>query len=178
MGHRRHLGRGRRRDGRPQLSSGAQAIISTITSTNTLAALLRGLAPQGKLVLLGAGKDPLSVSTGQLVGGERGITGSLTGTPHECEKTLDFSLLTGVRPRIDTLPLSAANQAYAKMKSGEAKFRLILYMNGACARLIAISNVCNRHDETFIYIKEVRIKDCCAVYDLVSNAHTDCEFRC
>lgn len=110
---------------------GAQAIVSTVSSTHTLAALLKGLAPQGKLILLGAGRDPLPVATGPLVVGERSIAGSLTGTPHESEKTLDFSVLAGIRPRIETLPLSAANEAHARMKSGAAKFRMVLTMTDA-----------------------------------------------
>lgn len=89
---------------------------------------MAGLAPQGRLVVLGAGKDPLPVSAGHLVGGERGVIGSITGTPHENERTLDFSVLAGVRPRIETLPLEQAALAYQRMRSGEVRFRMVLTM--------------------------------------------------
>jgi alcohol dehydrogenase len=105
---------------------GAQAIISTITQAAAVAPLMSSLAPQGRLVLLGASKDLLPVSIGHLVVGERSLLGSITGSPYENEKTLDFSLLTGVRPRIETLPLEQANEAYQRMKSGEVKFRMVL----------------------------------------------------
>lgn len=105
---------------------GAQALISTISHAATVSALMPGLAAQGSLVLLGAGPDPLAVSTGQLVVGERSVMGSITGTPYENEKTLDFSVLSGVRPLIEVLPLEQANQAYQKMKSGKASFRMVL----------------------------------------------------
>ena len=74
------------------------------------------------------GKDPLPVAAGLLVGGERHVLGSITGSPYETEKALDFSVLASVRPMIETLPLERAEEAYARMKSGEAKFRMVLTM--------------------------------------------------
>lgn len=114
-----------------QAMGGARAIIATIGHAETVAALMKGLAPQGTLVLLGAGKDPLPVSAGHLVVGERSVLGSITGTPHDNERTLDFSVLTGVRPRIETMPLEEANEAFQRMKSGDVKFRVVLTMGRA-----------------------------------------------
>ncbi|RKT98711.1 alcohol dehydrogenase [Burkholderia sp. Nafp2/4-1b] len=108
---------------------GAQAIVSTIGHTDTVSALIGGLAPLGRLVLLGAGKDPLPVSAGHLVVGERSVLGSITGTPYENEKTLDFSVLAGVRPKIEIMPLEQANEAYQRMKSGDVRFRMVLTMH-------------------------------------------------
>lgn len=105
---------------------GAQAIVTTIGHSLSVSALLAGLAPRGRLVLLGAGKDPLPVSAGHMVVGERSILGSITGTPYENERTLDFSLLTGVRPVIEVMPLEKANEAYQRMKSGDVTFRMVL----------------------------------------------------
>jgi alcohol dehydrogenase len=113
---------------RLQSFGGAKAIVTTIGNPQAVSSLLGGLAPQGRLVLLGAGKDPLSVSAGHLVLGERSLLGSITGTPFENERTLDFSVLAGVRPRIDTMPLERAAEAVARMKSGQAKFRMVLTM--------------------------------------------------
>ncbi len=107
---------------------GAQAIVTTIGDAGTISALMTGLSPQGRLVLLGAGKDPLQVSAGHLVVGERSIQGSLTGSPYENEKTLNFSVLSGVRPMVEVMPLDKANEAYQKMKSGDVKFRMVLTM--------------------------------------------------
>ncbi|RQT95199.1 alcohol dehydrogenase [Burkholderia cenocepacia] len=108
---------------------GARAIVSTVAHGDTVSGLLAGLAPQGRLMLLGAGKDPLSVSTGHLVGGERSIAGSLTGTPYESEKVLGFSVLSGARPLIEVTPLEQANAAYQRMRSGDVKFRMVLSMS-------------------------------------------------
>lgn len=109
-----------------QSIGGAHAIVTTIGAPAAVSALMPGLAPQGRLVLLGAGKDPLPVSTGHLVVGERSVLGSITGTPYENERTLDFSVLTGVRPRIEVIPFEKANEAYQRMKSGDVKFRMVL----------------------------------------------------
>ncbi|SEK14161.1 alcohol dehydrogenase [Paraburkholderia diazotrophica] len=113
---------------RLQAMGGAKAIVTTIGNTAVVSALLRGLAPQGRLIVLGVGKDPLPISTGQLVVGERSITGSITGSPYENEKALDFSVLTGVRPMIETMPLENAFIAYQRMKRGDVKFRMVLTM--------------------------------------------------
>jgi alcohol dehydrogenase len=111
-----------------QAHGGAQAVITTVSSAAAVTALMDGLAPAGRLVVLGAGKDPLLVSSGKLVVGERGVLGSITGTPYDNEKTLAFSVLAGVRPRIVTMPLERAAEAYQRMQSGDVKFRMVLTM--------------------------------------------------
>jgi alcohol dehydrogenase len=108
---------------------GARAIVTTVSHADTVSKLSGGLAPQGRLVLLGAGKDPLPVSTAAFVGGERSVMGSLTGSPYESEKALDFSVLTGARPMIEVMPLERANEAYQRMRSGDVKFRMVLTMS-------------------------------------------------
>lgn len=110
---------------------GARAIISTVGNASVVSALLAGLAPQGRLVQLAGGKDPLAVAPGPLMVGERGVLGSLTGTPFENEKTLHFSVLAGVRPLIETVPLEAAADAVRRMRSGDVKFRMVLSMRKA-----------------------------------------------
>jgi len=116
-----------------QRMGGAHAMIATIGAPAAISALMPGLAPQGRLVLLGAGQDPLSVSPGHLVIGERAVMGSITGSPWENEKTLDFSVLAGVRPMIEVMPLEQANAAYQRMKSGAARFRMVLAIANGCA---------------------------------------------
>jgi len=107
----------------------AQAIVSTITDSKTVSSLLPGLSPGGKLVLLGVGSNPITLSPGQMIAGERSVIGSITGSPYDNERTLNFSVLTGVRPKIETFPLEQANEAYQRVKSGDAKFRVVLTIN-------------------------------------------------
>lgn len=117
---------------RLQSIGGAKAIVTTIGNMEAVAALMPGLAPRGRLVLLGTGKDPLPLTAGHLVVGERSVLGSITGTPYDNEKALDFSVLTGVRPWIETMPLEKAFDAYRRMKSGDVKFRMVLTMKDNC----------------------------------------------
>jgi len=105
---------------------GAQAIVTTIDHADTVSALLAGLAPEGRLVVLNPGKSLLQVPAGLLVGGQRGILGSITGTPHDNEKALNFSVLVDVRPRIEVLPLEHAAQALRRLLSGDVKYRMVL----------------------------------------------------
>ncbi|MCG2597579.1 MAG: alcohol dehydrogenase catalytic domain-containing protein [Achromobacter sp.] len=112
---------------------GARALIATIGAPDAISDALTALAPQGRAMLLGVGKDPLSVSSGWLVGGERTLAGSITGTPHDSERTLKFSVLADVRPMIEIVPLAQAETASLRMKSGQAKFRMVLDMEAADA---------------------------------------------
>lgn len=105
---------------------GAQAIVTMIDHADTVSALLAGLAPEGRLVVLNPGKSPLQVPAGLLVGGQRSILGSMTGTPYDNEKALNFSVLVNVRPQIEVMPLEQAGEAYRRMKSGNVKYRMVL----------------------------------------------------
>ncbi|GAD21693.1 alcohol dehydrogenase [Acidovorax sp. MR-S7] len=107
---------------------GAQAIVTMIDHADTVSALLAGLAPEGRLVVLNPGRSPLQVPAGLLVGGQRSILGSITGTPWDNEKALDFSVLVDVRPQIEVMPLEQANEALRKLKAGDAKYRIVLTM--------------------------------------------------
>ncbi|MFA5521413.1 MAG: alcohol dehydrogenase catalytic domain-containing protein [Castellaniella sp.] len=113
-----------------QRLGGVQAIVATIAHPALVSALMTALTPQGRLMVLGAGKTPLPVSLGAMVVGERSVMGSITGTPHESEKALAFSVLVDARPRIETMPLEKAQEAYLRMKSGDVKFRMVLTMGG------------------------------------------------
>ncbi|WP_261802981.1 alcohol dehydrogenase [Enterobacter sp. JUb54] len=107
---------------------GAQVILTTITDSTAASELVKALAPRGRLMVVGAGNDPLTIAPGQVVGNELSLEGSITGTPFEVEKTLDFSLLTDVRARIETMPLERAYEAYQRVMSGDVKFRMVLTM--------------------------------------------------
>lgn len=107
---------------------GVQALVSTIPDPGAMGALIPALLPQGRLVVLSAGREPLSIPTGPLVSSETTVMGSITGSPLENEKTLAFSLLADVRPRIEVLPLERAREAYDRMRSGEVQFRMVLTM--------------------------------------------------
>jgi D-arabinose 1-dehydrogenase-like Zn-dependent alcohol dehydrogenase len=111
-----------------QKLGGAQVILATAPSSKAMSALIDGLAPNGKLMVIGAAFDPIEVTPIQLINGSRGIQGWASGTPADSEDTLRFAELTGVRPMIETYPLEKAAEAYARMLSGKAEFRVVLTM--------------------------------------------------
>src|SRR5215813_4835076 len=111
-----------------QKLGGAQAILATAPDSKAMAGLIDGLAPTGKLVVVGITSDPIGVTPLQLIVGERGLQGSAVGTPTDSEDTMNFAELTGVRPMIETFPLERAGEAYARMMSGKAQFRVVLTM--------------------------------------------------
>jgi alcohol dehydrogenase/propanol-preferring alcohol dehydrogenase len=105
---------------------GADLILSTATASDAMGAVFGGLRPQGRLVVVGASMDPVPVPAAMLIGGDKTIAGHASGTSIDSEDTLDFSALFGVRPMIETLPLARAAEAYDKMMSGDARFRMVL----------------------------------------------------
>ena len=107
---------------------GAQVILATAPSSKAMSALIGGLAPNGKLMVVGASLDPIEVTPVQLIFGVHAIQGWAAGTPADSEDTLRFSELTGVRAMIETYPLEKAGEAYARMMSGDANFRVVLTM--------------------------------------------------
>jgi D-arabinose 1-dehydrogenase-like Zn-dependent alcohol dehydrogenase len=111
-----------------QRMGGAQVILATAPNSKAMSALIDGLGPNGRLIVLGATFDPIEVAPVQLISGSKAVQGWLTGTPADAEDTLRFSELTGVRPMIETYPLEHAGQAYARMLSGDAEFRVVLTM--------------------------------------------------
>jgi D-arabinose 1-dehydrogenase-like Zn-dependent alcohol dehydrogenase len=111
-----------------QKLGGAQVILATAPSSKSMAEVFDGLAPNGKLVVVGVTSDPIGVTPVQLVTGSRTIQGWAAGTSADEEDTLHFAELTGVRPMIETYPLEKAAEAYARMMSGKAQFRVVLTM--------------------------------------------------
>jgi|SRR5580692_7831367 D-arabinose 1-dehydrogenase-like Zn-dependent alcohol dehydrogenase len=111
-----------------QKLGGAQVVLATAPSSKAMSALIDGLAPNGKLMVIGAAFDPIEVTPLQLINGSRAIQGWSSGTPADSEDTLNFAELTGVRPMIETYPLEKAAEAYARMMSGDAQFRVVLTM--------------------------------------------------
>ena len=111
-----------------QTLGGARVILATAPSSRAMSELVNGLGPNGKLMVVGAAFDPIEVTPVQLISGSRSLQGWASGTPADSEDTLRFAELTGVRPMIETYPLEQASEAYARMLSGKAEFRVVLTM--------------------------------------------------
>jgi D-arabinose 1-dehydrogenase-like Zn-dependent alcohol dehydrogenase len=111
-----------------QKLGGARVILATAPSSKAMSELIDGLGPNGELMVVGATSDAIEVTPIQLINGSKTIQGWASGTPADSEDTLRFAELSGVRPMIETYPLEKAAEAYARMISGKAEFRVVLTM--------------------------------------------------
>jgi D-arabinose 1-dehydrogenase-like Zn-dependent alcohol dehydrogenase len=111
-----------------QKLGGAKVILATAPSSKAMSELIGGLGPNGRLMVIGASPDPLEVTPIQLIFGVHSMEGWMAGTPTDSEDTLRFAELAGVRPMIETYPLEKAAEAYERMMSGKARFRVVLTM--------------------------------------------------
>jgi len=112
-----------------QKLGGASVILATAPDSKSISALVDGLAPSGKLLVIGASQESLTVTPLQLIGQRRSLKGWPSGSAKDSEDTMQFSALSGVRPMIETYPLTKAAEAYERMMSGKARFRVVITMN-------------------------------------------------
>jgi D-arabinose 1-dehydrogenase-like Zn-dependent alcohol dehydrogenase len=109
-----------------QKLGGASAILATAPNSKAMSSLVDGLGANGTMMVVGATVDPIEMAPIQLIVGRRRIHGWSAGTPADSEDTLRFAEMTGVRPMIEKYPLDKAAEAYARMLSGKAEFRVVL----------------------------------------------------
>jgi D-arabinose 1-dehydrogenase-like Zn-dependent alcohol dehydrogenase len=107
---------------------GAKVILATLTDAKSMSDAVTGLSVDGKLMVIGASLQPIEVSTLALILARRSISGWPSGTSKDSEDTLAFSVLSSIRAVIETYPLARAAEAYERMMSGKARFRVVLTM--------------------------------------------------
>lgn len=109
-----------------QKLGGAKVVLATATSNKAMADTLGGLGLNGKLIILGASFEPMQVNTPPMIGGRQSVAGWPSGSSIDSEDTLAFSALSGVRPMTEVYPLERAPEAYERMMSNKARFRVVL----------------------------------------------------
>ncbi|KPI05794.1 Alcohol dehydrogenase [Actinobacteria bacterium OV450] len=105
---------------------GAKVVLATAANSGAITATVDGLAHRGELVVIGAAPEPLEISPMQLLMSGRVVRGHPSGTSQDVEDTMVFSALHGIRPIVEVVPLSRTDEAYQKMLSGAARFRMVL----------------------------------------------------
>ncbi|MGW0554011.1 alcohol dehydrogenase [Streptomyces sp. NPDC002926] len=105
---------------------GAKVVLATAANSEAITATLEGLSPRGELVVIGAAAEPLGISPNQLLLSGKIIRGHPSGTAQDVQDTMAFSALHGIRPMTEIVPLDQADEAYRKMMSGAARFRMVL----------------------------------------------------
>jgi D-arabinose 1-dehydrogenase-like Zn-dependent alcohol dehydrogenase len=111
-----------------QKLGGARAIVATAPSGKAMSALIAGLGPNGTLMVVGISEDPIEAPPSLLISGRKRLQGWSAGIPTDSEDTLRLAEMTGIRPMIETYSLARAAEAYARMMSGKAEFRVVLTM--------------------------------------------------
>ena len=110
-----------------QKMGGAKLVLATVTAGDAMSATIGGLAPHGKLLVLGAA-GPMQVNPLLLIMGKRSVEGWYSGTSIDSQDTLNFSKQAGVKSMNEPYPLERAPEAYERMMSGKARFRVVLTM--------------------------------------------------
>lgn len=105
---------------------GARVVLATATDAKAMTATIGGLGIDGKLLIVGVPGEPLQVPVIPLIMARRSIGGWPSGTSIDSEDTMAFSRLTGVRPMTETYPIAKASEAFDRMMSGKARFRVVL----------------------------------------------------
>lgn len=111
-----------------QKFGGAKVILSTVTNSDAVSAVVGGLSHDGQLIIVGAPFEPIQIQAIPLIMGNRSIKGWSSGTSIESQDTMNFSSLTDIRSMNETFPLDKVEEAYQLMMSGKARFRVILVM--------------------------------------------------
>ncbi|UKY48767.1 alcohol dehydrogenase [Streptomyces inhibens] len=109
-----------------QSLGGAKVVLATAANSEAITATVDGLTHRGELVVIGADPDPLGISPTQLLMSGKIVRGHPSGTAQDVQDTMAFSALHGIRPMTEIMPLDQAPDAYQKMLSGTARFRMVL----------------------------------------------------
>ncbi|GKS58559.1 alcohol dehydrogenase [Nitrospira sp.] len=111
-----------------QRLGGARVILATAPDATSISSLVNGLGVNGRLLVVAAPGEPLSVNVLTLIGKRASVQGWPSGTAKDSEDAVRFSTMTGIRPMIEPYPLAKAAEAYRQMLSGKARFRVVLRM--------------------------------------------------
>ncbi len=109
-----------------QRLGGAKVVLSTVTAAKAMEPVIPGLGFDGQLIVVGSSVDPLCTNSARMIGRRSSIKAWPSGTCADSEDAMNFSVLAGVRAMIETMPLERAQDAYDRMMSGAARFRMVL----------------------------------------------------
>jgi D-arabinose 1-dehydrogenase-like Zn-dependent alcohol dehydrogenase len=109
-----------------QRLGGASVVLATVTAPDAMSAAVGGLRPRGRMVVVGASSDPMQIPPFALIPGSTGVVGHASGTSKDSEDTMRFAALQGVEAMVETYPIERAAEGYARMMSGDARFRVVI----------------------------------------------------
>lgn len=101
-------------------------VISTVNVPLDWGAIIETLAPKGRLHLVGAVLEPVPVAAFSLIPGQKSISGSPVGSPSLAATMVDFCARHNIAPVTETFPMSRVNDAIEHLRSGKARYRVVL----------------------------------------------------
>jgi uncharacterized zinc-type alcohol dehydrogenase-like protein len=109
-----------------KLAGSFDLLISTVNVPLDWDAIIGTLAPNGRLHVVGAVLEPIPVAAFSLILGQRSVSGSPTGAPVSIKSMLDFAARHNITPQTEHFPMSEINEAFARLESGKARYRIVL----------------------------------------------------
>jgi alcohol/geraniol dehydrogenase (NADP+) len=109
-----------------KLAGSLDLLISTVNVKMDWDAMIGALAPNGRLHLVGAVPEPIPVSAFSLIMQQRGVSGSPSGSRVAIDTMLDFAALHNIAPQTEHFPMSKINEAFARLKSGQVRYRIVM----------------------------------------------------
>ena len=109
-----------------KLASSFDLILSTAAADQDFQAFVNALRPKGTLVVLGAAAKPLQIAGGSLIGGQKAVEGSSTGSPSDLCEMLDVAARHGIKAITELYPMKDAHKAVASLKQNKVRYRAVL----------------------------------------------------
>jgi D-arabinose 1-dehydrogenase-like Zn-dependent alcohol dehydrogenase len=113
-----------------QKHGGASVILATAPDGPAISKLVPGLGRNGCLVIVGAAMEPIQVNAVDLISARRRLQGWPSGSAQDSTDTMAFAALHGIKTMVETFPLAKADDGYARMIGGKARFRAVLITEG------------------------------------------------
>ena len=101
-------------------------LLSTVSADQDWQAYVNCLRPKGTLCVVGAPPSAMSIQAFPLIGGQRAISGSPTGSPRDLYEMLDVAARHGVKAITEKFAMAKANDAVAKVKKNQVRYRAVL----------------------------------------------------
>jgi uncharacterized zinc-type alcohol dehydrogenase-like protein len=101
-------------------------ILSTVSADQDWASYVNALRPKGTMCVVGVPPSPIQVSAFALLAGQKAISGSPTGSPQDLHEMLDVAARHGVKAITERFPMAKANDAVAKVKKNQVRYRAVL----------------------------------------------------
>ena len=101
-------------------------LLSTVNADQDWQGYVNALRPRGTLCFVGVPPSPVALQVFALVGGQRSISGSPTGSPHDLTEMLDVAARHNVKAVTERFPMAKANEVVAKVKKNQVRYRAVL----------------------------------------------------